>query len=51
MRAPTNERLLVHVVDDDASLRGRFKALFDPVGLQKQIYATEEDFLSENSRR
>jgi FixJ family two-component response regulator len=45
MRASTNDKPLVHVVDDDASLRGALELLFDSVGLQTQTYATAEDFL------
>lgn len=37
---------LVHVVDDDASMRGALTELFDSVGLQTETYATAEDFLS-----
>ena len=37
---------LVHVVDDDASMRSALADLFDSVGLQTQTYATAEDFLS-----
>ena len=46
MRALSNDRPLVHVVDDDASLRGALELLFDSVGLQTQAYATAEDFLN-----
>ena len=41
-----NEKPLVHVVDDDASMRSALEGLFDSVGLQTQTYATAEDFLS-----
>jgi FixJ family two-component response regulator len=46
MRVATNERPLVHVVDDDASIRSALQDLFDSVGLQAHTYATAEDFLS-----
>jgi FixJ family two-component response regulator len=46
MRPATNEKPLVHVVDDDASMRRALEGLFDSVGLQTQTYATAEDFLS-----
>jgi FixJ family two-component response regulator len=36
----------VHIVDDDASMRGALEGLFDSVGLQTQSYATAKDFLS-----
>src|SRR6266576_3361990 len=48
MRNATSERPLVHVVDDDASVRGALEGLFDSVGLQTQAYATAQDFLSAN---
>ena len=48
MRDTTNEKALVHVVDDDASMRGALEGLFDSVGLQTQTYATAKDFLSAN---
>src|ERR1700731_4490934 len=48
MRYATNEKPLVHVVDDDASIRGALEDLFDSVGLQTQTYATAKDFLSAN---
>src|ERR1700733_16297448 len=48
MRNATNEKPLVHVVDDDASMRGALEGLFDSVGLQTQTYASAKDFLSAN---
>src|SRR5271155_1782469 len=48
MRPAINEKPLVHVVDDDASMRSALEGLFDSVGLQTQTYATAEDFLSVN---
>jgi FixJ family two-component response regulator len=46
MRPVASEKPLVHVVDDDASMRQALEGLFDSVGLQTQTYATAEDFLS-----
>lgn len=46
MRPAPNETPLVHIVDDDASMRGALEGLFDSVGLQTQAYATAKDFLS-----
>jgi FixJ family two-component response regulator len=46
MRPAPNEKPLVHIVDDDASMRGALEGLFDSVGLQTQTYATAKDFLS-----
>ena len=46
MRPAPDEKPLVHVVDDDASMRGALEGLFDSVGLQTQSYATAKDFLS-----
>jgi FixJ family two-component response regulator len=46
MRPAPNEKPLVHIVDDDASMRGALEGLFDSVGLQTQAYATANDFLS-----
>lgn len=48
MRHATNESALVHIVDDDVSMRGALESLFDSVGLQTQTYATAKDFLSAN---
>jgi FixJ family two-component response regulator len=48
MQYATNEKALVHIVDDDASMRGALEGLFDSVGLQTQTYATAKDFLSAN---
>jgi len=44
-----NERAIVHVVDDDASLRGALESLFDSVGLGTRSYATARDFLAASS--
>jgi FixJ family two-component response regulator len=42
----TNHRAVVHVVDDDASLRGALESLFDSVGLATQGYGAARDFLN-----
>jgi FixJ family two-component response regulator len=41
-----SERAIVHIVDDDASMRGALEGLFDTVGLATQTYAAARDFLS-----
>jgi len=46
MRSAPSEKPLVHVVDDDASMRSALAGLFDSVGLQTATYATAEAFLS-----
>ena len=46
MPSQMNERAIVHVVDDDASVRGALEGLFDSVGLQTQTYAAARDFLA-----
>ena len=51
MRAPlmpfhSSENAIVHVVDDDASVRGALENLFDSVGLRARTYAAARDFLS-----
>jgi FixJ family two-component response regulator len=48
MPSATNEKPLVHVVDDDASMRSALESLFDSVGLQTRTYATAKDCLSVN---
>jgi FixJ family two-component response regulator len=46
MPTTTDERAIVHVVDDDASMRSALEGLFDSVGLQTRTYATADAFLS-----
>jgi len=41
-----DERAVVHVIDDDASLRGALQGLFDTIGLDTRTYATARDFLA-----
>jgi FixJ family two-component response regulator len=48
MPSRTSERALVHVVDDDASMRGALVGLFDSVGLDAQTYAAAREFLTTN---
>jgi FixJ family two-component response regulator len=43
-----NDRVVVYVVDDDASLRSALKGLFETVGFATRTYGTARDFL--NSR-
>jgi FixJ family two-component response regulator len=42
----TDERAVVHVVDDDASMRDALAELFGSVGLRSKAYATADAFLS-----
>jgi FixJ family two-component response regulator len=46
MLSQASERAIVHVVDDDASMRGALEGLFDSVGLDAHAYATASDFLA-----
>jgi FixJ family two-component response regulator len=46
MPLQTSERAIVHIVDDDASLRQALADLFDTVGLGAQTYAAARDFLA-----
>jgi FixJ family two-component response regulator len=46
MPSQTNERAIVHVVDDDASMRAALEGLFDSVGLETQTYAAAREFLA-----
>jgi FixJ family two-component response regulator len=48
MQYATYEMALVHVVDDEASIRKALEGLFQSVGLQSHTYATAKDFLSAN---
>jgi FixJ family two-component response regulator len=42
----TGDRAVVHIVDDDASMRGALEGLFDSVGLGTQTYSAARDFLT-----
>src|SRR5215467_5657436 len=46
MPFPTSERAVVHIVDDDASMRGALESLFESVGLDTRIYAAAGEFLA-----
>src|ERR1700740_1167858 len=46
MLSQTSERAIVHVVDDDASMRGALEGLFNSVGLSTQTYAAAGEFLA-----
>jgi FixJ family two-component response regulator len=46
MLSQPNERAIIHVVDDDASMRGALEGLFDSVGLETLTYAAARDFLA-----
>jgi FixJ family two-component response regulator len=46
MPLQTREKAVVHVVDDDASLRAALEGLFESVGLDSRTYATAHEFLS-----
>jgi hypothetical protein len=46
MPSGTNERTIVYVVDDDASMRGALESLFEAVELDTKTLATARDFLT-----
>jgi len=46
MPSRTSERGVVHVVDDDASMRDALRGLFDSVGLDTRTYAAAGEFLA-----
>ena len=46
MPSLTKENPLVHVVDDDSSMRDALESLLDSVGLDAQTYRTASDFLA-----
>jgi FixJ family two-component response regulator len=46
MPVQTDEKAIVHIVDDDPSVRGALELLFDSVGLGTRTYAAAHDFLS-----
>ncbi|HSV25742.1 MAG TPA: response regulator transcription factor [Xanthobacteraceae bacterium] len=48
MPVPTSETAVVHVVDDDESMRGALEGLFDTMGLETRTYAAARDFLATN---
>jgi FixJ family two-component response regulator len=48
MLAQPTDRAIIHIVDDDPSMRGALASLFDTVGLWTETYATARDFLNAN---
>ena len=46
MASSTSERAVIHVVDDDASMRDALESLFDSMGLNTETYPTARHFLS-----
>jgi len=48
MQQAPSDKALVHIVDDDASMRAALEGLFDSVGLQAKTYGTARDFFSAN---
>jgi FixJ family two-component response regulator len=46
MPCETEVKAIVHVVDDDASIRGALESLFETVGLETKSYAAAQDFLA-----
>jgi FixJ family two-component response regulator len=48
MPSHSDDKAIVHVVDDDASLRGALEGLFHSVGLVTQTYAAARDFLAKS---
>jgi FixJ family two-component response regulator len=44
----TTESAIVHIVDDDAEMRGALESLFDSVGLCTQSYSAAREFLSKS---
>jgi FixJ family two-component response regulator len=46
MLTKANDKAIVHVIDDDTSMRDALESLFHSVGLDAQTYATARDFLA-----
>lgn len=46
MMPDTSDRAIIHVVDDDASMRAALESLFETIRLRTQSYATARDFLN-----
>jgi FixJ family two-component response regulator len=46
MPLPSDQKSVVHVVDDDASMRGALHDLFLSIGLETRTYAAAQDFLA-----
>jgi len=45
MSSQPDERSIVHVVDDDPSIRGALESLFDAVGMASRSYGSAREFL------
>jgi FixJ family two-component response regulator len=46
MPLPSDQKAIVHVVDDDSSMREALQDLFLSIGLETRTYATARDFLA-----
>jgi FixJ family two-component response regulator len=46
MPLPTDQKSIVHVVDDDPSMREALQDLFLTIGLESRTYAAAQDFLA-----
>jgi FixJ family two-component response regulator len=46
MPLQSEQKAVVHVVDDDASMRAALQDLFDSIGLETRTYATARDFIA-----
>jgi FixJ family two-component response regulator len=46
MLLQSGQKAVVHVVDDDASMRGALQDLFHSIGLDTRTYATARDFVA-----
>jgi FixJ family two-component response regulator len=46
MPLQSDQKAVVHVVDDDASMRAALQDLFDSMGLETRTYATARDFIA-----
>ena len=46
MPVETREKAVVHVIDDDASMRRALEEVFNSVGLETRTYSTASDFLA-----
>jgi FixJ family two-component response regulator len=49
MPSGTSDSAIVHVVDDDASMRDALEGLFDSIGLDTETHASAGDFLATSS--
>jgi FixJ family two-component response regulator len=49
MPSGTSDSAIVHVVDDDASMRDALEGLFDSIGLETETHASARDFLATSS--